>query len=346
MTKIETTTKELLELLVSLEPGLASKEILEQTKCFIFTQGWVCTYNDRIMVQRPLPFDFDGDCAVNAGELLKLLSAMPEQALTLEFTDSHLCVNGRRSKTKVPLQLEIQLPVNEIQLPEQYEDLPGNFKEALNFCLFSCAKDMTFPVLTCLCVDGRQVVSSDNVRATQISLSEDMPLEEPILLPYYVVQQLVHYSIMGIGVDRDWIHFLCAEDVVFSSRVVEGEYPDVKELFKEKKSMRTFTLPEEQIVPALERAQIFSKVDISVDEHVSIRISDGFLFITGQGDKGEHQERIKLKDKGCEVSFGIHPSFLRQIIDRGSHTFKEDGNRLLVKGADFVHVALLYVGEV
>lgn len=336
---------ELYSVLQSLSPGLASKEILEQSKCFIFTGGWVCTYNDRIMVNRPLPFDFDEDGAVNAVEILRLLGNMPEQQLTLNFTKSALRMKGKKSQTKIPLHSEILLPVNDIELPEEFEDIPDNFMEALAFCLFSCAKDMSYPVLTCLKIEGDEVVSSDNSRGTSMTLSEEIPYDEPILLPYYVVQELIKYEVLGMSASEDWIHFSCADDVVFSCRTIEGAYPETDDLF-EGEGMREFTLPEQGLLESIERVQIFSKADITLDEHVLLHLTGNTLYLTGRSERGEHKERLKLEEEPEEeIHFSIHPVFLKQILERGDYSLKEDGDKILVEGTDFVHVALLYVEE-
>lgn len=338
-------SKELLSILSELVPGLASKEVLEQSKCFIFTGGWVCTYNDQIMVQRPFDMEIEEDLIVNAQELLKLLTNMVEQEIDITFDGKKLHIKGKRSKTKIPVQNEIKLPVNDISIPEEMVTVPEDLMEALSFCLFTCGKDTLFPILTCICINGAEVVSSDNIRGTRYTMESEMGFEEDILLPHYVVSNLVKYNVHSVAVETDWIHFFADNDIVFSCRTVEGEFPNTEPLFEDD-DMIEFTLPDTEVLDSLERAQIFSKTGSALDDHVTLKLSEGAVYITGNSDRGTHTERLKLEEEvEEEIFFSIHPSFLRQIIQRESYTMKQNGSKLLVEGENFDHVALLYAED-
>ena len=68
---------ELLSTLTALRPGLASKEIIEQSTSFIFSDGRVVTYNDEVAVQHPVDLDIIG--AVQGKELFALLNKLKSQ---------------------------------------------------------------------------------------------------------------------------------------------------------------------------------------------------------------------------------------------------------------------------
>ena len=63
---------DLLKALEIVKPGLASKEIIQQTTSFAFIEGRVVTFNDEISISHPVP-DLDIQGAVQADELYKFL---------------------------------------------------------------------------------------------------------------------------------------------------------------------------------------------------------------------------------------------------------------------------------
>ena len=88
--------KELLGALSAVRPGLANKEVMEQSCSFVFDGGMVCTYNDEIAVSHPVPEGISG--AVRASELFSLLSKFPDEEIGVEVTEAELVVSGKKRK--------------------------------------------------------------------------------------------------------------------------------------------------------------------------------------------------------------------------------------------------------
>ena len=65
---------ELLDCLNIVRPAIASKEVIEQTTCFIFQAGQVITYNDEVAIHAALPEGFEVEGAIPAKELLNILN--------------------------------------------------------------------------------------------------------------------------------------------------------------------------------------------------------------------------------------------------------------------------------
>ena len=80
---MSTNRKDLLKVLQLVRPGLAAKEIIEQSTSFIFTKGQVIAYNDEISVSHPVVKGLDLDGAVQANELFALLNKLTDDTIEL-----------------------------------------------------------------------------------------------------------------------------------------------------------------------------------------------------------------------------------------------------------------------
>jgi len=161
--------EKLLRALEAVKLGLSSKSFIEQMDCFIFTGDRVVTYNDEITVTHPLQTGITG--AVRAEQLYKLLGKLPDNRIRLKATETELLVSDGKIKAGIPLQTEIELPLLDYSKIKGWVKIPEGFSEAVKFCLFSCARDITTPQLSCIYINkkGGTVESTDNFRLTRVS---------------------------------------------------------------------------------------------------------------------------------------------------------------------------------
>jgi DNA polymerase III sliding clamp (beta) subunit (PCNA family) len=325
--------KKLIETLAKVQPGLASKEIIEQSKSFVFKGGKVQTYNDEISVSAKTDLDIEG--AVKAEELYKLLNKSQAKEVDLEATDSELQLKTKASRAGIVLESEINLPLDQISKPGKPQPLPEDFKEAVKFCLFSVSSDMTKPVLTCLYVTGLIVTSCDNFRLT----AKDMKttIKDKFLLPSAAAKELLKYEPTHYSVSDAWIHFKCEGGVVFSCRTYEKEYPDVSGLLDVKGKKIKFP---KRTKGMLDRASVFATTEFSQDSQVEVTVKDGTMMIHGKGEGGWFKEKSKVEYKGKEVKFTVNPDFLSQMLDILDEATVGE-NSLKLEGEGFVHVVSL-----
>jgi DNA polymerase III sliding clamp (beta) subunit (PCNA family) len=303
---------ELLEALERVRPGLSSKEMIEQTTSFAFKGGRVMTYNDEISVSHPIKgLDIEG--AVKAEELHKFLSKTKKDEIELEIVESEIQITAGKAKMGITLQEEIKLPLEELGEIKGWEKIPKNFVAALKFASFSCSQDANKPILTCLHIDGEIVESSDCFRLTRYKLQKKFPFS--CLLPASAARDLIKYPITEVTSGQGWAHFKTEEGTVFSCRVFEGEFPNSGELFKVKGEEISFPA---SINNLLEKAQIFSKREFTLDEIVVITLSNKRIVINSKSDCGWFEEETQIKYSGEPISFLVHPSFLKDICSQSS----------------------------
>lgn len=329
--------EQLIKALEIVKPGLANKEMIEQATSFAFMGGRVVTYNDEISVSHPVA-DMDITGAVKADELYQLLGKIKQKEVSFEMTDNEVRITAGKARAGITLQQEIRLPLEEIGETGKWKRVPKNLKEAMRFAMFSCGRDLSRPVLTCLHITDSHVESCDNFRLTRYDLESKLPVNE-FLIPASSVKDLLNYDFVAVAEGTGWIHFKTKEATVFSCRVFEDSYPKVDALLKVSGS--SFALPT-GLDEALKRASVFSKRDSIVDEKVVVGIHKNVLKIRSEDESGWFEEEVELgKDsKVDDVEFAINPGFLSDMLARQT-TCELSKDRMKFIGEGWEHVVVL-----
>lgn len=331
---------ELLNALEIVKPGLASREMIEQSTSFAFLGGRVVTYNDEISISHPVSgIDFEG--AVKAEELYQLLNKTKKDEIELVAEDNEVRINAGRTKAGIIFQAEVKLPLEELGEIPKWNPLPEGFTDALKFVQFTCSKDMAGqPVLACVHIQKKGIVEScDNVRLTRYQIKK-VPIAESCLIPVGNVKELLKYPVVEMAEGVGWIHFKTKADTVFSCRVMNGdEYPNVDKSGILNVEGGSVTFPS-TIGDILDRAAIFSNKDYVTGDNITITIHNNKLKIRGQSEAGWLEESAKIDYDGPEVSFMIPPLFLKDILDKTSTCVIGTG-KLKFAGDNWEYVAAL-----
>lgn len=321
----------LLTALNAVNPGVATKEALQQSASFVFTEdGRVCTFNDDIAVSHPVEVNFTG--AVPAKEFLALIGKLKGAEIELSVSEGELRVVGSKAKAGLRLEAEIHLPLDELGLPDQWEPLPSNFLPAVKFCLFSAGRDANKAALTHIHVLEDCVESCDNDRATRYFTSEDVAMRE-LMIPAQAARHLIGYGCDEYATTDGWLHFRNAQDVTFSCRTTEESYPNLDRFLECKGGKGEFP---EELGEMLDRANTLSD-----GERVNVALNGSKLTVSTEGVAGWYEEPARVKYTGKAVDFDIHPDFLVSMLKIGTSIVIAEG-RLLFQTDDFVHIVKTY----
>ncbi len=318
------------------KPGLASKEMIEQSTSFAFMEGRVVTYNDEISLSHPVEgLDITG--AIKADGLYQLLNKITKEEIEITVDKNEVLIKAGRIRAGLTLQKKIKLPLDEIESREKWKTLPEDFTRFMSFAMSSCSRDMSRPILTCVHVNKKGFIeSSDGHRITHCEMEEKMPVDT-FLIPASTVQQVVKLKPTKISGGKSWVHFKTDEGSVMSCRVYEDEYPDTSVFLEVEGVDITFPKTMEDV---LERASVFSKRDYTLDEMVELCLEDNRLKIKSQSDAGWFKESVNMKYTDLAVTFSIAPYLLKGILSETS-TCVLCEDRLKFQGAGWVHIALL-----
>lgn len=328
----------MLEALEIVKPGLANKEIIEQTTSFAFIKGRVVTYNDSISISHPIKgLDIEG--AIQADHLYKFLGKVTKDDIELELKDNEIVFTAGRAKAGLSIQAEIKLPLEEISGNKKWKELPENFNKFIGFTMTSCSKDMSRPVITCVHVNQNGIIeASDSYRITRCDLKEELPIET-FLLPATSAVDVVKINPTK-GVKKEgWVHFSNEEGTEISCRIFTDTYPDTSSVLETRGDR--IILPQ-TIDEVLERAMVFSKRDHLLDEIVTITIQDRSLEISSQAKTGWFREEINMKYTGDKILFSITPSLLKGILSETREcSINKERTKLKFEGEGWQYITML-----
>jgi hypothetical protein len=323
----------LVDALAAVRPGLANKEIVEQSCSFVFDGDLVCTYNDEIAVSHPVPPGIAG--AVRAEELYSLLTKLPDEEIQVQVTETELLIEGKRRKTGLALQSKILVPMGVLKSEKQWKPLPKGFDDALEFCRMSVGADMTKPLLTCLHVKDDVMESCDNFRLGRWTLGE--PMRDELLLPGIAAEKLRSYNVTEYAATKEWAHFRNDKQAVFSVRLFDGQYPDLTKLL----AKEGFPLKLPSDLPGiLGRAEVMME---KIDGTAEVMLEKGLIHVKTRSAVGWFEESARIQYDGGSVSFRIFPKFLREISGKLLQVEVCPG-LLKFEGGNFVHACSTMTG--
>lgn len=343
MMKLTLERAAFLNALGKVRPGLATKEVAQQSTYYVFSGGRVMSFNDSICVSCPLPGGEEIEGAVRADELYQYLSAATTDTVDITIEET-MTVQSGKSTAGLPWSPEILSPI--LQLDSLVQAWDGEFTEvspdlvqAMEFALFSCARDLSHPALSCVHLSkDNGVESCDNYRATRWRI-ECIPADA--LVPATSVKELIGHPVTGVRVSEEWIHFSQPGGVVFSCRTYGDSYPDLSPLFvAEETTIQTIDLPKDELIDLLTRAKIFTRQDVFLREQVEIKATKGRLYVFAEGPYGWMKEWTSTS-KEQEFSFMIHPKFLIDILMGEAYECAIAGNKILFEGGEWQHLVAL-----
>ena len=316
-------------------PGLAGKEIIEQSTSFAFKDGMVVTYNDEISVSHPVEgLDLTG--AVRSEELYQFLNKVSKDEIDISVSENEVILKAGRAKAGLRLQEEIVLPLDEITEGEDWIKLSEDFLSAISMVMESCSRDLSRPVLTCVHVSQDIAEASDVFQIMRYQMMSSME-DLDILVPATSAKELSKIKPTHISIGTGWVHFKNENETMFSCRVLEEDYPDTEKHMKVKGQKITFP---KRMPEILERAMVFTKQEHQIDETMEVTLAPGTVMVKGRNDYAWFEEEAKVKYKGDEVSFHISPALLSKILNKSNTCILGPG-KIKFKGDNWEYIAAL-----
>jgi len=324
--------QELLEQLDAVAPGLSSREVIEQSSCFVFQEGNLITYNDEVSCRQKTNLKFTG--VVQAKPLVSILQKLAEESIELIPNESELVIVGKRRQAGIRMDKDVLLPLKNVDKPKNWQPVPEGFTEAVSLVHECAGKDESQFWATCVNISPKWIEACDNFQLSRYKMV--VGVSEAILVRSYAIKCLTVLDLKEFSVTESWIHFKNKTGLIVSCRKYIEQYPDLTELLKVK---GTSTVLPKGLSDAAEKAEVFSSENTETNQ-VLVELRPGKLRIKGIGVSGWYSESKKLAYKGEPLSFMVSPKLLSELCKR-YHECEITKDRLKVNGGNYTYIACL-----
>jgi DNA polymerase-3 subunit beta len=266
-----------------------------------------------------------GTAVVPGRLLLDVVRSLPKDELTLEYRSSHQDVEVVSGPARFHLRT---LPPEDFpKLPQRPTEgslrMPADaFVDTIGRVARAASRDETRPHLTGVLVtaSGRELrmVATDSyrlsVKETTLDAELDGSLEANV--PARTLQELARITtwagaeVVEIAALENQVVFT-VDDVVLSSRLVEGRFPNYQQLLPE-------SYEHEMRVRRDELLEVVRRVGLLAQKNapLKLRFSDGALDISAQTpDVGEASESLPIPFSGEPLEIGFNPEFFREGLE-------------------------------
>lgn len=328
--------EEFLKQLESVLPGLSAREIIEQSSCFIFKDENVNTYNDEIACTQKSLLKIEG--AVPAIPFISILRKLQEDDLEINTNDENtqLLIRGKRRRAGIRMEHDILLPIEAVDKPKKWKDLPEDFADAVGIVQSCAGTNEAQFAMTCIHICPKWIEACDNHQVTRFKIKTDVT--EPILIRKESLKHIVSLDMGEFSETKHWIHFRNPTGLVLSCRHFIEEYPtdDITKILK--MTGEPLILPK-GLKEAVEKAEVFSSENVE-GSNIIVSLKPSKFKITGKGASGWFTEIKKSKYSGKPLQFTIPAKLLSELVQQYNKC-EVSSNRLKVVGGKFVYVTVL-----
>ena len=267
----------------------------------------------------------DGTAVVPGRLLLDVVRSLPKDEVTVEYRSSQQDVEVVSGSARFHLRT---LPAEDFpKLPTPPESgvvtLPAAaFVDTIGRVARAASRDETRPHLTGVLVSASErelrMVATDSYR---LSVKETR-LEDPLAgsleanVPARTLQELSRIASAG-GADRIGVAALenqavfTVDDVVLSSRLVEGRFPNYQQLLPD-------SYEHELRVDRAELLEVVRRISLLAQKNAPLRLrfAEGELGVSAQTpDVGEASESLPVPFNGETLEIGFNPEFFRDGLE-------------------------------
>ncbi len=266
-----------------------------------------------------------GSAVLPARLLLDVVRSLAAETLTLELRTAEQDVElicGASTFHLRTLRAE-DFPTLPSPAADTRVELPGAaFVETISRVARSASRDETRPVLTGILISASgqelRMVATDSYRLSVKVTALEQPLGGSLEanVPARALQELARIAaqtpaeLIAVSVSQNQVMFELG-DVVLSSRLIDGQFPNYRQLLPE-------SVEHELRLSSAELGEVVRRISLLAQKNAPLRLafSEGALAISAQTpDVGEASEAIPVPFKGEAFEIGFNPEFLRDGLE-------------------------------
>ncbi len=287
-----------------------------------------------LRVPLPAEVDREGIVVLPARLLVDIVRSLPANSVSLELRAAEQdveLVSGKATFHIRTLRAEDFPPFPEPD-PASAVSLPAEaFVSTALKVAGSASRDETRPVLTGILVSASErelrMVATDSYRLSvkETALESSLSAAFEVNVPARALQELARVAAHGedeqlsVSVRQNQVLFVLGR-VVLSSRLIDGQFPNYRQLLPE-------AFEHELQLSGSELTDVVRRVSLLAQKNAPLRLAfaPGELTVSAQTpDVGEAQESLPVAFQGEPLEIGFNPEFLRAGLEA-----IEDGDVLL-----------------
>lgn len=267
----------------------------------------------------------EGDLSVPSKIISEIVTNLPKAQIDVESDKEQLKLSSPGFSSKI-------LGTNSSDFPKIPDSVNKNkalsiskklLIEALPKVLFAASMDETRPILTgvlfILAKTKLMLVATDGFRLSKKTINIESSRDGQVVIPKGILNELSKISgeeesLLFDIEDKEKQIILGGDDIVLTSRLLEGEYPDFEKIIP-KSSLVSVLLDKEEFSRAVKLASIFARESANV---VKLKIYKDFIKVIAEsGSSGNQEAQVDAKVEGdvgknFEVSFNFR--FLEEFL--------------------------------
>ncbi|MGA9857922.1 MAG: DNA polymerase III subunit beta [Solirubrobacteraceae bacterium] len=278
----------------------------------------------------------EGTVVLPARLMLDVVRALPAKSVSLELRSAEQdveVVSGNARFHIRTLRGDDFPPFPEAD-PDSALDLPADaFVSTAQKVAGSASRDETRPVLTGILVSASErelrMVATDSYRLSVKETTLEAPLSSAfeVNVPARALQELTRLvghggepESLSISVRQNQVLFTLGR-VVLSSRLIDGQFPNYRQLLPE-------TFEHELRMAGTEITDVVRRISLLAQKNAPLRLAfaPGELTVSAQTpDVGEASESLPVAFQGEPLEIGFNPEFLRaglEAVDEGDVLLK------------------------
>jgi len=331
--------KSLQDALGIVKPGLAGKEVIEQSTSFAFISGRVVTYNDEISLSHPVEgLDLEG--AIESDKLYQFLARVKQEEIDIEINDTEIIITAGKAKAGFPLQSEIKMPLEELGKKSKWKPLPASFIKFVNMSIPSCSTLSTKPLLGAVHITQDGIIeASDGYRITNCTLPEGETIPvQTFLIPSKSAKLMTQLNPTHIAEGKGWIWFKTEAGTTLACRILEAdEFPDTSSHLNVNGVKIIFP---KTITSIMDRAGVFSKDLGENTDYININLENKKLTVSARNSLGWFKEEVNARYEGDTILFQIPPILLKDILSE-TQQGELTKNKLVFRGEGWIYLTTL-----
>ncbi len=211
----------------------------------------------------------EGSYTVQAKTFSDFINLLPKQNITMEVSGQDFKISCSKSKTIMKGAPASEFPIiPDVEAAEKFEIKAKTLKDALSSVVFTVALDETRPEISGVYMDFNNeqltLAATDSYRLAEkvVKLEKPAVKNQQIIVPLRTIQELIRVlneanEVAVISCNENQVLFSLGETRL-TSRLIEGQYPDYKQIIPSEHRTRVIVNTSE-FINTIKQASLFCK---------------------------------------------------------------------------------------